>query len=93
MRHLRDLRDASLDGESVVAIGVFDGMHLGHQALVAALAARARDSQRKSVALTFFPHPDKVLRSTEQRYYLTSPQERAELLLALGVDLSYHAAI
>ena len=86
-QHLRDLRDASLETDSVVTIGVFDGMHLGHQALVAEIVARARETQRLAVALTFFPHPDKVLRNAEQRYYLTSPQERAELLLAHGIDL------
>ena len=86
-QHLRDLREARLDSDSVVTIGVFDGMHLGHQALVAELVARAQGTQRLAVALTFFPHPDKVLRNAEQRYYLTSPQERAELLLAHGIDL------
>ena len=86
-RHLRDLREARLDSDSVVTIGVFDGMHLGHQALVAELVARAQETQRLAVALTFFPHPDKVLRTAEQRYYLTDPQERAELLLAQGIDL------
>ncbi len=85
--HLSDLRDARLETDSVVTIGVFDGMHLGHQALVAELVARARESNRKAVALTFFPHPDKVLTTAGQRYYLTSPQERAELLLAHGIDL------
>ncbi len=86
-RHLHNLADARLETESVVTIGVFDGVHRGHQALASELVRRARHSGRKAVAITFFPHPDKVLAATEQRYYLTPPDERAQLLLDLGVDL------
>ncbi len=86
-RHLRNLADARLETESVVTIGVFDGVHRGHQALASELVQRARHAGRKAVVITFFPHPDKVLASTEQRYYLTPPNERAKLLLDLGVDL------
>ena len=87
MRHLRNLTDARLETESVVTIGVFDGVHRGHQALGSELVQRARLSGRKAVVVTFYPHPDKVLNQTEQHYYLTPPDERAELLLDLGVDL------
>ncbi|MCY4145412.1 MAG: bifunctional riboflavin kinase/FAD synthetase [Chloroflexi bacterium] len=87
MRHLRSLADARLETESIVTIGVFDGVHRGHQALASELAQRARHSGRKAVVVTFFPHPDKVLDSTEERYYLTPPDERARLLLDLGVNL------
>ncbi|MCY4466421.1 MAG: bifunctional riboflavin kinase/FAD synthetase [Chloroflexi bacterium] len=87
MRHLRNLADARLETESVVTIGVFDGVHRGHQALASELVQRARQSGRNAVVVTFFPHPDKVLDLTEEHYYLTQPDERAKLLLDLGVDL------
>lgn len=87
MRHLRHINDANLDSDSLVTIGVFDGVHLGHQQLIKRLADIARASQRKSIVLTFHPHPDKVLEDVETRYYLTTPEKRAELLLDLGVDL------
>ncbi len=87
MRHLRNLSHARLETDSVVTIGVFDGVHRGHQALASELVQRARQSGRKAVVVTFFPHPDKVLAKTAAQYYLTPPDERAELLLGLGIDL------
>lgn len=87
MRHMLNLTDARLETDSVVTIGVFDGVHRGHQALARELVQRARQTGHKAVVVTFFPHPDKVLDQTEQHYYLTPPDERARLLLDLGVDL------
>lgn len=69
-----------------VAIGNFDGAHLGHAALVAELAARARAAGGPAVALTFDPHPLALLRPGEAPPLLTTPRDRAELLLGLGAD-------
>ena len=87
MSHLRNLKEANLDTDSLVTIGVFDGVHLGHQQLIQRLVDSARASGRKAVVLTFHPHPDKVLERVKTRYYLMTPQKRAEQLLKLGVDL------
>ncbi len=86
MRHLTNFVDAEFESDSLVTIGVFDGVHLGHQRLVGDLGKRARAAGRRAIALTFFPHPDKVLDKTSERYYLTTPDKRAELLLAQGLD-------
>lgn len=86
-RHVYKLTDAALDRPSLVTIGVFDGVHLGHRHLITSLVAEAHKNGCLAVVLTFFPHPDIVLRGLEGRYYLTSPEQRAELLLSLGVDL------
>lgn len=86
MRHLRNFEDAEFESDSLVTIGVFDGVHLGHQSLVRDLVERARAAGRKAIAVTFFPHPDKVFDKTSERYYLTAPEKRAELLLTQGVD-------
>ncbi|GAB4570653.1 MAG: bifunctional riboflavin kinase/FAD synthetase [Anaerolineae bacterium] len=83
--HTFGLEDVQLDTPSIVSIGMFDGVHLGHQQLVGRLVAEAQASQRASVVLTFFPHPDVVLKGVTGRYYLTSPETRARLLLDLGV--------
>ena len=86
MRHLRSFEDATIETDSLVTIGVFDGVHLGHQGLIRDLVESARAVLRQAIAVTFFPHPDKVLDTTSERYYLTTPEERAELLLAQGLD-------
>lgn len=86
MIHLTELEAIALTRPSVVTIGVFDGVHLGHQYLVRRLVASARASGRLAVVITFYPHPDVVLRGITGRYYLTTPNERATLLGDLGVD-------
>lgn len=84
--HIYKLADARLEQPSMVTIGVFDGVHRGHQHLIKRLVDEAHAAGRAAVVLTFFPHPDIVLRGLTGRYYLTSPEQRAALLLKLGVD-------
>jgi riboflavin kinase / FMN adenylyltransferase len=86
MAHLLNLQQAQLTQPSIVSIGVFDGVHLGHQQLIQRLVSTAKQVNLKSVVLTFFPHPDALLHDKEGRYYLTTPEDRAELLMNLGVD-------
>jgi riboflavin kinase/FMN adenylyltransferase len=69
-----------------LTIGVFDGLHRGHQAIVGALLDAARACAGAAWVATFDPHPDSVVRGTEERAWLTPPEERAALLHALGVD-------
>ena len=86
MTHIQNLANAQLQQPSIVTIGVFDGVHKGHQFLIKRLVSQAHESGRLAVVLTFFPHPDIVLRGLQGRYYLTSPDQRAQLLIGLGVD-------
>lgn len=86
MQHLYRLEDVRLERPSVVTIGVFDGIHRGHQALIRQLVSEAHAAGRLAVAITFFPHPDILLRGLEGRYYLHTPQEKADLLGELGID-------
>jgi len=85
--HIDNLNAVQLSSPSIVTIGMFDGVHRGHQDLIGRLVRQARASGRTSVVLTFYPHPDVVIRGQTGRYYLTSPQERAALLGDLGVDV------
>ncbi len=87
MAHFRNLNDVQLDGASVVSIGVYDGVHRGHQRLLSELVAQAHQVGQRAVVISFFPHPDVVLRGVVGRYYLTTPDERAALLEQLGVDV------
>ncbi|MEU3455406.1 bifunctional riboflavin kinase/FAD synthetase [Micromonospora sp. NPDC006766] len=74
-------------GRSVVTIGVFDGVHKGHQATIGHAVARARELGVRSVVVTFDPHPAEVVRPGSHPAVLTEPARKAELIEALGVDV------
>lgn len=84
--HIYGLSNIHLLRQSVITIGVFDGVHRGHQHLIHRLVKDAHSKGLLATVLTFFPHPDIVLRGLKGRYYLMSPEQRAEALLANGVD-------
>jgi riboflavin kinase/FMN adenylyltransferase len=67
-------------------VGNFDGVHVGHAAIVRRLVEMARRRDVPAVAVTFDPHPAQILRPDRAPPPLTTPARRAELLLALGVD-------
>ncbi|MDP2654019.1 MAG: bifunctional riboflavin kinase/FAD synthetase [Candidatus Omnitrophota bacterium] len=70
----------------VVAIGVFDGLHLGHQRLIRTAVAKARDIRGTSVVMTFHPHPVHVLHPESGLSLLVSLPYRLKLVEAIGVD-------
>lgn len=70
----------------VVALGNFDGVHLGHRAVVRRAVEEARERGARSVAATFEPHPRAVLRPGTEIRLLTIPEVREELLLACGME-------
>lgn len=72
---------------SVVCIGAFDGLHLGHQALVGRVAGRAHEFGLEAAVLSFEPLPREFFGGERAPARLTLPRERIEGLLALGVDL------
>ena len=73
-------------GRSVVTIGVFDGVHRGHQATIGHTVKLARDRGLHSVVITFDPHPAEVVRPGSHPAVLTEPARKAELVEALDVD-------
>ncbi len=87
MIHASALAELKLEKPSLVTIGVFDGIHLGHQAIIHELVTKAAATGSTPVVLTFFPHPDRVLRGLTGPYYLLTPDERAKELIALGVEV------
>ncbi len=74
-------------GRSVVTIGVFDGVHRGHQEIIGHAVKRARDLGVQSVVVTFDPHPSEVVRPGSHPAVLTPPDRKAELIEALGADV------
>lgn len=86
MQHLTALDDLYLD-HAWATIGSFDGVHRGHQAVIRRLVDGAHETGVPAVVVTFFPHPSVVLRGSNGPFFLTTPEERAALLDALGVDV------
>ena len=85
MKYYRSLDELDLKN-SWLTVGVFDGVHRGHQEIMKALTAGAHANDAPAVVLTFDPHPAKVLGRGDIKM-LTLPDERAELLREMGVDV------
>jgi len=85
MQHLSTLNDLHTS-DAWVTIGSFDGVHLGHQSIIRNMVAGAHVKNALAIVITFHPHPAVFLRNIKEAYYLTSPDERAELLATYGVD-------
>jgi riboflavin kinase/FMN adenylyltransferase len=86
MKILRTIAELEkLHGPLFLAIGVFDGVHLGHQAVISTSAAHARSVGGTPVVVTFDPHPAKVLRPDKAPHLLTATPHKIELIRSLGV--------
>jgi len=71
----------------VVTLGIFDGVHLGHIAIIRRLLSYSREINGESVVMTFDPHPRMVLDNSPGIIsLLTTPEEKQELIAAAGVD-------
>ena len=74
-------------GPAVATIGNFDGVHRGHQWVIAEVISRAKTLSASSLAITFDPHPARVLRPETSTLTLITPlAEKLDLLAATGID-------
>jgi len=76
---------AAVPGPVCLAIGVFDGVHLGHQAVIRRALADAKTAGGTAVVVTFDPHPMRVMRPAQAPRLLTSTRHKAQLIERLGV--------
>jgi len=74
------------DEKTFVTIGTFDGVHFGHQKILEKLVSEAKAAGKKSVLLTFFPHPRMVLQKNAKIEMINTIEERSALLEKTGLD-------
>jgi riboflavin kinase/FMN adenylyltransferase len=87
MQIFRQLADVPSDfGPSIATIGNFDGVHSGHQWVIAEVVAQARSLGIRSVAITFDPHPARVVRPESIRPLITPLPQKLHLLAETGLD-------
>ncbi len=86
MKTIHGIENFPADESSIVTIGTFDGVHLGHQQILKQLTDTSRKSKLKSVLLTFFPHPRMVLQPDISMRLIQTIQEREKALKNTGLD-------
>jgi riboflavin kinase/FMN adenylyltransferase len=87
LKHLRAISDlATLRGPLYLAIGVFDGVHLGHRSVLHRALDDARAGDGTAVAVTFDPHPAKILRPAGAPRLLTATEHKLRLISGLGIE-------
>ena len=86
MKTIHGIENFPADEASIVTIGTFDGVHLGHQKILKQLTDTSRKSKLKSVLLTFFPHPRMVLQPDISMRLIQTIQEREKALENTGLD-------
>lgn len=84
VNHLSDVAERR---PTYLAIGSFDGVHLGHQAVLKKMVTAAQRDGVRTAVLTFFPHPKRVIQELTGPYYLMTLSDRVEMLAAQGIDL------
>lgn len=86
MKIIRSIADFDTSEKTIVTIGTFDGIHIGHKKILKNLITTARKEGKKSVLLTFFPHPRMVLQKDKTILLLNTLDEKSMLLEKMGLD-------
>ena len=87
MREITDITTFSTQQPTVLTIGTFDGVHLGHQKIIERVVATARQEGLLATIFTFFPHPRMVVQHDKSLKLIHTLEEKKQLLQQLGVDL------
>jgi riboflavin kinase/FMN adenylyltransferase len=87
MKTIYGLENYPKERPSVVTVGTFDGVHLGHQSIISRLVQSAKKENKTSVLLTFYPHPRMVLQSDVPLKLIQTIEERRDALEETGLDV------
>ena len=86
MRIFRDLNRQCDIKNPVIALGNFDGIHIGHQALIKKTVEEAKNIDGTPILLTFYPHPLKVIRQTFEPFIIQTFKEKVQIAKTLGIE-------
>lgn len=86
MKTIHNLDDFKSTAKTIITIGTFDGVHLGHKKILEKVVTRAKEENLKSVVFTFFPHPRMVLQEKSEIKLLNSIDEKIKLFEKIGID-------
>lgn len=90
MKVIRDIKDINfIEKKRYIALGVFDGIHLGHRNLIESTVDRARKNNGLSIVVTFEPHPDRIIFPDKNIMHITTLEEKIEIIRTLGVDILF----
>src|ERR1041385_2422119 len=85
------LADVDVYHPSVVSIGNFDGLHLGHQEILKTVVKHAKADGRRSIAMTFSPHPMRFLAPDRPLRLINTLEQKIRLIQSTGIDLLFLA--
>ena len=86
MRIYRDLSEVTLNNNTIITLGTFDGIHVGHRFIIEEVVKKASDLGGRSFLITYHPHPRKVISGQNQLNLLSTPSEKIEIFETLGIE-------
>src|SRR5437870_5489388 len=92
MKVATSLAEVDVSHPSVVSIGNFDGLHLGHREILKTVIERANRLRVQSVAMTFSPHPIQFLAPDRAPRLISTPEQKIQLMRDTGMDVLFIAA-
>lgn len=89
MKIFNHIDEIEFNKNTILTIGTFDGIHLGHQQILKTLFERTRFHKGRSFLVTFHPHPRKIVSNADELKILTTPDEKASILDKMGLENLY----
>ncbi len=86
MRVFNNISEIERDEKTVLTIGTFDGVHLGHQQIIKKVVEISKSESLRNLIITFYPHPRKIINPNSTISLLTTQDEQAEILNLLGIE-------